>query len=80
MHEGISKIKDLSSPTVATSSVLAIAAIAAVENRKVIAIDIGGAFLNADMFPTGIDVHMRLDRVMSTMLIQLDTKSPVWMR
>ena len=51
---------------------LAIAAIAAAENRKVIAIDIEGAFLNADMSPTSIDVHMRLDRVMSTMLIQLD--------
>ena len=63
---------DLSSPTVATSSVLTIAAIAAAEGRKVIAIDIGGAFLNADMSPTGIDVHMRLDRVMSSMLIQLD--------
>ena len=57
---------DLSSPTVATSSVLTIAAIAAKEGRKVIAIDIGGAFLNADMSPTGIDVHM------SSMLIQLD--------
>ena len=45
---------DLSTPTVATSSVLTIAAIAAAENRKVIAIDIGGAFLNADMSPTGI--------------------------
>ena len=63
---------DLSSPTVATSSVLTIAAIAAKEGRKVIAIDIGGAFLNADMSPTGIDVHMRLDSVMSSMLIQLD--------
>jgi predicted lactoylglutathione lyase len=63
---------DLSSPTVATSSVLAVAAIAAAEGRKVVAIDIGGAFLNADMSPTGIDVHMRLDRVMSSMLIQLD--------
>ena len=63
---------DLSSPTVATSSVLAVAAIAAAEGRKVVAIDIGGAFLNADMSPTGIDVHMRLDPVMSSMLIQLD--------
>ena len=45
---------DLSTPTVATSSVLTIAAIAAAENRKVIAIDIGGAFINADMSVTGI--------------------------
>ena len=51
---------------------LSIAAIAAKEGRKFIAIDIGGAFLNADMSPTGIDVHMRLDSVMSSMLIQLD--------
>jgi hypothetical protein len=64
---------DLSSPTVATSSVLTVATIAAREGRKVIAIDIGGAFLNADMAPTGVEVHMRLDRVMTSMLIQLDT-------
>ena len=63
---------DLLSPTVATSSVLAVAAIAAAEGRKVVAIDIGGAFIIADMSPTGIDMHMRLDRVMSSMLIQLD--------
>ena len=60
---------DLSSPRVATSSVLTVAA---KEGRRVIPIDIGGAFLNADMSPTGIDVHIRLDRVMSLMLIQLD--------
>ena len=65
--------EELSSPTVATSSVLAIAAIAAAESRKVIAIDIGGAFLNADMAPTGVEVHMRLNRVMTSMLIQLDS-------
>jgi dihydroxyacetone kinase DhaKLM complex PTS-EIIA-like component DhaM len=64
--------KGLSSPTVATSSVLAIAAIAAAERRKVIAIDIGGAFLNADMAPTRVEVHMRLNRIMTSMLMQLD--------
>jgi hypothetical protein len=63
---------DLSLPTVASSSVLTVAAIAAREGRKVIAIDIGGAFLNADMAPIGVEVHMRLDRVMTSMLIQLD--------
>jgi hypothetical protein len=44
--------EDLFSPTVATSSVLAIAAIAAAESRKVIAIDIG---LNADIHTVLID-------------------------
>ena len=65
-QQGKGLYDDLSSPTVVASSVLTIAAIAAVENRKAIAIDIGGAFMNADMSPTG------LDHVMSTMLIQLD--------
>ena len=64
--------QDLSSPTVATSSVLTIAAIAAAENQKGIVIDIVGAFLNADMAPTGVEVHMRLNRVMTSMLMQLD--------
>ena len=64
--------EDLSSPTVATSSLLAITAIAAAEGRKVIAIDIGGAFFKSDMAFTGVDVHMRLNRVMSSMLMQLD--------
>lgn len=39
----------------------------AAKNRKVIEIDISGALL--DMFATGIDVQMRLHRIMSTMLI-----------
>jgi Reverse transcriptase (RNA-dependent DNA polymerase) len=53
--------EDLSSPTVATSSVLAIAAIAAAESRKVIAIDIGGAFLNADMARSTHETESRID-------------------
>jgi hypothetical protein len=36
---------DLSSPTAATSSVLSVAALAAKEGRKVVMVDIGGAFL-----------------------------------
>ena len=45
---------NLSSPTASTTSVLTVAAIAAVEGRHAITIDIGGAFLNADLKPTGI--------------------------
>ena len=63
---------NLSSPTAATTYVLTVAAIAAAEGREVVVIDIGGAFLNADMSPTGVLVHMRLDRIMSAMLIQID--------
>ena len=64
--------ENLSSPTVATTSVFTLAAIAAAEGRFVAVIDIGGAFLHADLAPTGIDVFMRLDRTMSAMLTQLD--------
>ena len=37
-----------------------------------IAIDIGCACLNTGLAPTGIEVHMRLNRVMTSMLMQLD--------
>ena len=47
-----------------------ILSIAAHENRGVAVIDIGGAFLNADM-DTGLPVHMRLDRNMSGMMTKL---------
>ena len=53
--------ESLSSPTAATTSVLTVAAIAAAEGREVVVIDIRGASLNADMSPTGVLVHMRLD-------------------
>ena len=46
--------------------------IAASEGRSAITIDIGGAFLNADIAPTGVKVHMRLDRMMTQLLIEID--------
>ena len=58
--------ENFSSPTASTSSVLTVAVIAASESRSVIIIDIGGAFLNADIAPTGIQVHMH------QMLMQID--------
>jgi hypothetical protein len=61
---------DLPAPTVSNSSVFTILAIAAHEGRKAAVVDIGGVFLNAEM-RTGLSVHMRLDRVMSDMLIRL---------
>ena len=64
----------LSSPTASTTSVLAIAAIAACEGRLVTVMDIKGAFLNADITSTGIKVHMRLNRVLTDMLVQIDPK------
>ena len=51
---------DISSPTVATTSVFITAAIAAQENRHAISFDIGTAYLNASM--TGKKIYMRLNR------------------
>ena len=65
--------ENLSSPTAATTSVFMVATIAAAENRVVETIDIGGAFLNADMAPTGVTVHMRLDRIMTRMLVEINS-------
>jgi len=58
--------ENLSSPTASTTSVLTIAAIVAAEERHVITIDIGC------MAPTGIKVHMRLDKVMMILLQRID--------
>ena len=63
--------ENLSSPTAATSSVMVVAAIAAAERRQVMTIDVGGAFLNADITTTGITVHVRLDPVMTKLLVEI---------
>jgi hypothetical protein len=65
--------EDLSSPTVSTSSVFTLVAIAAHEKRHVAVVDIGGAFLNATM-PKAMPVYMRLDKVMSEYIVRIDSK------
>ena len=62
---------DISAPTVSTCSVLTMLSIAAHEGRHSAVVDIGGAFLNANM-DTGIVVHMSLDNTMSQLLMRLD--------
>jgi hypothetical protein len=61
-----------SSPTVSTSSVFIISAIATKEMRQVVTVDFPGAYLNADM-PVGHDeVFIRLDKFLSQILIEID--------
>ena len=60
---------DLSSPTVSTTSVFAMAAIAQRENRKLRSFDIGGAFLHAEMKKS---VVIRLNPANSRLLVDLD--------
>jgi hypothetical protein len=55
-----------------TISVLTAAAIAAKERRKIATADITGAFLNSSMAPTGVRVHMRLDKEMTRILVKID--------
>jgi hypothetical protein len=60
---------DVSSPTVATTSVFIIAAIASSEKRKVATVDIGGAYLNAPMKDS--EVLMKLDPTLSAYMTDL---------
>lgn len=63
---------DTSAPTAELSSVFSIAAIAACESRYVATCDIGGAFLNADMFKgSGRTVIVKLDPHITKMLTKL---------
>ena len=61
-----------SAPTVATQTVFMIAAIAAAERRAVAAVDVPGAFLKADMPTDGPPVLMRLDKFLTSVLIEID--------
>ena len=59
-----------SSPTASVPSIFAIAAIAAAENLDVSTLDIGGAYLNADMGEE--KVYMRLDQVVTSIMCFID--------
>jgi hypothetical protein len=62
-----------SSPTVSTTSVFIVAAIAASENRAVATIDFPGAFLNSDMPVDGDHaVLMRLNKYLTNILVSID--------
>jgi hypothetical protein len=62
----------LYSPTAASSSFFILSTIAAKEHRKVEVVDVVGAYLNASLESTGVIVHMRIDKDLSSMLVQLD--------
>ena len=66
--------EDLSAPTAATANVFAMAALAARENHVLATVDIGDAYLNASMMESGVIVHMRLDKVMTEILVKIDPK------
>jgi hypothetical protein len=47
------------------------AAMAAGEKCVVATVDIGGAYLNASMIESGVIVHMRLDKIMTSILVKI---------
>jgi hypothetical protein len=60
---------ETSSPTVSITSAYMLMAIAAQEGRKVMTMDVGGAYLNADMQR---DVYMRVDAATAAVFCELD--------
>jgi hypothetical protein len=46
--------------------------VVAKEGCRVRTMDIGGAFLNTGMAPTGVFIHMKIDRLMTGMIVKLD--------
>ena len=71
---------NMSSPTVTPTAVLVLAGIAARDNMHIATIDIGGAFLNADMAPTGVDVDMVIDKYLTSILVELDPSLAQYVR
>ena len=69
-----------SSPTASPTAILVTAGLAAKDNMKAATIDIGGAYLNADMAPTGVDVDMVIDRYLSAILAALDPRFKAFLR
>ena len=71
---------NMSSPTATPQAILVTAGIAARDDMFVATIDIGGAYLNADIAPTGIDVDMVIDAYLASILVALDPTLAKYLR
>ena len=71
---------DMSSPTASPQDVLVTGGIAARDNMFAATIDIGGAYLNADISPTGVDVDMVIDAYLAAILVELDPSLAQYLR
>ena len=72
--------ENMSSPTATPTAILVEAGIAAATGKQKASIDIGGAYLNADMAPTGVVVHMTIDAYLTSLLVQLDPTYRAYVR
>jgi hypothetical protein len=68
-----------SSPTVSLSSLLMTATVAKANNMFMATMDVGGAYLNADM-PEGLDVYVRIDRENAEYLMKVDPEASQYVR
>lgn len=62
---------NISSPTATPTATLFVAGDAAAHGKHVASMDIGGAYLNAPMAPTGVTVHMIIEPRLATVLADL---------
>jgi hypothetical protein len=70
--------EDISSPTASLPFIFLIACIAARDRRFVKTIDIGGAYLNADI--SKHDIYMELDETTAAILVQIDPSYQQYLR
>ena len=64
--------EDLSAYTVERCSIMIIITIAVKENRHIASLDIGGAYLNAQMPDNHPDIIMRIEPQLATIICDLD--------
>jgi hypothetical protein len=63
---------NISSPTATPTATLFVGGDAAKHNKSVASMDIGAAYLNAPMAPTGVTVHMIIEPRLATILADID--------
>jgi Reverse transcriptase (RNA-dependent DNA polymerase) len=68
------------SPTVSTQAVFMVAAIAAMEKRAVCTIDVPGAFLNGVMDETKEPVYMKLNKFLTSVVVNIDPSYATFVR
>jgi hypothetical protein len=71
---------NISSPTATPAATLFVGGDAAKHGKSVASMDIGAAYLNAEMAPTGVTVHMIIDPRLTAILVDLDPSYATYVR
>jgi hypothetical protein len=70
----------ISSPTATPTATLFVGGDAAKYSKSVASMDIGAAYLNADMAPTGVTVHMIIEPRLAKILVDIDPSYAAFLR